>query len=318
MGHDRELLIPEPLRPGDLVGVVAPCGPVEEGALVRGITFLERLGFRVVQGDNCTRQRGYLAGHDRQRLENLTGMLESPEIRAVLFARGGYGSMRILDGIDCGAIRRDPKILLGMSDATALQLSLFARCGLVSLSGPMVAGQMAKGLDEPSERSLVDALTLPFAGKDLVEAFAATARVIRHGRAEGLFLGGCLSLVTSLLGTAHVPDFSGAVLFLEDVNEPPYRLDRMFTHLKLAGVLDRISGLVLGHFTGPRGIDVSPDAERIARELTDTHPVPILAGFPFGHALPNLTLPCGVPVELDTDGPRLTVTVQAGFRVKLH
>ncbi len=313
MSHDRRLLIPEPLRPGDMVGVVAPCGPVEEGALMHGIAFLERLGFRVVQCDDCTNQEGYLAGPDRQRLENLNSMLVDPEIRAVLFARGGYGSMRILDGIDCGAVRRDPKILLGMSDATALQLSLFTRCGLVSLSGPMVAGQMANGLDETSERSLVEALTRPFAGKDLLLPFAGEVRVIRHGRGRGCFLGGCLSLVTSLLGTSHVPDFSGAVLYLEDVNEPPYRLDRMFTHLKLAGVLGRISGLVLGHFTGPRGSDVSLDAERIATELTDRRPIPMLSGFPFGHALPNLTIPCGVPVELDTNGPRLTVAGQASL-----
>ncbi len=280
---------------------------------MQGIAFLERLGFRVVQGEHCTRQRGYLAGYDHQRLDNLQAMFESSEIRAVLLARGGYGSMRILDGLDCAAVERDPKILLGMSDATALQLFLFARCGLVSLSGPMVAGQMARGLDEQSERSLVEALTRPFAGRDLVGSFRETIRVVRPGRSIGLFLGGCLSLVTSLLGTSHIPDFSGAVLYLEDVNEPPYRLDRMFTHLKLAGVLDQISGLVLGHFTGRDQKDLSPDAERIVEELTHGRPIPIISRFPFGHSLPNLTIPCGVPVELDTAGPRLHVTAYDSF-----
>ncbi len=297
----RQIVIPEPLQPGDLVGVVAPSGPVEQEALDRGIEVVERLGFRVVQGEHCTRRSGYLAGTDEQRLDNLNTMLRSPEVRAILLARGGYGCMRILNGVDWQAAEADPKIVLGMSDATALQLALFATCGLVSLSGPMVAGQIARGLDLQSERSLVESLTTAWTGRDLLGPCSSLPRVVRPGRGRGTLMGGCLSMVTSLLGTPHAPDFSGAVLYFEDVNEPPYRLDRMLTQLKLAGVFATAAGLVLGHFLGSDRKDLSPEVERIAEGLTADRPIPILAGYPHGHGLPNLTIPCGATVELNAD-----------------
>ena len=234
-------------------------------------------------------------------------MLKDPAVRAIFFARGGYGVMRLLDSIDREAIVADPKILLGMSDVTALQLSLYTRCGLITFSGPMVAGQVAEGLDRSSEESLMQALTESFTGRNLFPSAENSAQIVRAGKASGTLLGGCLSLVTSLLGTRHFPEFKDTILFLEDIHEPPYRIDRMLTHLKLAGVLTRVAGLILGHFIGPDGEDLSAEAERILLGLIGDRPIPVISRFPHGHVLPNLTLPHGAPVMLDTENRSIMV-----------
>ncbi len=302
----RRILIPPPLKPGDLVGIVAASGPAAPEMLDEGIRFLDATGFRVRTGCHLYECSGYLAGTDAQRCQDLNAMLADPEIRAVFFARGGYGIMRLLDTIDHEAVLGDPKILVGMSDVSALSLSLFARCGLVTWAGPMVAGQVGSGLDALSAAWFVKALTESMHGRSLLPE-GWPVRVLRPGRAQGPLIGGCLSLVTALLGTCHSPDFRGAVLFLEDVNEPSYRIDRMLTHLKLARVLEQVAGIVLGNFSGNKGVDLSLAAEEILLGLIPDRHLPILCGFPHGHVLPNLTLPHGALVELGTDPPGLSV-----------
>ncbi|MCA1959698.1 MAG: LD-carboxypeptidase [Desulfomonile sp.] len=299
--------VPQPLKPGDTVGIVAPSGPVEEALLMKGAHFLESLGFSPQLGRFVCENTGYLAGNDATRCVDLNTMLADPSVRGIAFARGGYGVMRLLESIDYLSIERDPKLLLGMSDLTALQLALFARHGLVTLSGPIVAGQLAEGLDPLSERSLVDALGRPFEGLDLFSPCVDMIRIERHGRVRGVLLGGCLSLVTALLGTPYSPDYRGALLLLEDVGEPLYRIDRMLVHLKLAGIIAGVGGVVLGHFIGPAGEDLSEEAARLVSELTAGAPIPVVSHFPHGHRLPNLTLPHGAKVELDTKPPALIV-----------
>jgi muramoyltetrapeptide carboxypeptidase len=303
----RTMLIPEPLQFGDTVAVVAPSGPVEPEILSSGVTFLKQKGFRVIEGFHVCERNGYLAGTDDQRCTDLNAMLHNPVVRGIFFARGGYGAMRLLEDLDLESVRNDPKLLVGMSDATALQLSLLTRCGLISFSGPMIAGQVGAGLDAVSEESLIRALTEPIDGRNLLEPMEMDTRVLRPGRAGGILVGGCLSLVTALLGTGHSPDYSGTILFLEDVNEPSYRLDRMLIHLKLAGVLDKIGGLVAGHFLGPTGEDLSTEINRILLDVMEDNPIPVLTRVPHGHTLPNLTMPHGAPVRLDTERGSLTV-----------
>jgi muramoyltetrapeptide carboxypeptidase len=304
--HERPLLIPSPLKLGDLVGIVAPSGPLEPALLNVGLEFLARKGFRVVVGCNAAQRFGYLAGSDDQRCWDLNAMLRDSDIKGILFARGGYGVMRILDSVDWAAIRQYPKLLVGMSDITALQLSLYRHCGLVTLAGPMIAGQVAGGLDALSEESLMSFLSEPFQCRDLLPAQSGI-RVSRSGRASGTLLGGCLSLVTALTGTPHLPDFTGAILLLEDVSEPVYRIDRMLTQLKLAGVLDKVGGVILGHFLGSDNAGTVADVEGIVLELTAKKAIPIISGYPHGHALPNLTVPFGVRVEMQTDRLHLAV-----------
>ncbi|MDQ7784566.1 MAG: LD-carboxypeptidase [Desulfomonilaceae bacterium] len=298
---------PRHLQPGDLVGVVAPCGPVDTNHVNRGLEFLERTGFRVLVGIHVSERKGYLAGTDRQRCDDLNSMLTHPEVRGIVFARGGYGAMRILDSLDCRAIASDPKVLVGMSDVTALQLSLYTRCRLMTFSGPMIAGQVSTGLDPLSEQRLKQSLLEPIAGRNLVPESGTGILVLRHGRAAGALLGGCLSLITALLGTRHCPDFTESVLFLEEIHESLYRIDRMLVQLKLAGILDRVSGIILGHFIGPREVDQASRVERMVMNLTLDHPVPVISRYPHGHTLPNLTLPHGAHVTLATDPPSLIV-----------
>lgn len=289
------------------MGIVAASGPPDPDVLKEGVKFLHEQGFQVREGCHVYQRRGYLAGTDTERCDDLNGMLRDPVVRGVFFARGGYGVMRVLDSLELEAVTADPKLLIGMSDVTALQLSLYTQCGLVSLAGPMAAGQIGEGLDEVSRESLTMCTTQPLDGHDLTGGLWEALTVLRRGRAAGPILGGCLSLVTALLGSQHSPDYRGAVLLLEDVNEPAYRLDRMLTQLKLTGILDAVAAVVLGHFLGPDGTNVIADVERIVMELTANREVPVVSGFPHGHTLPNVTVPIGMMVELDTDEQFLKV-----------
>jgi len=300
-------LLPRQLEPGDRLGVVACSGPPVTELLSEGLRFFEEKGFSVIEGRHLHQRNGYLAGTDGQRCEDLNSMLRAPDVRAILFARGGYGLMRLLDSVDHDAVMRDPKPLLGMSDVTALQLSLYSQCGLVTFAGPMIAGQVGQGLDPVSEASLIRALTGRMEGHNLFADGRGSIRVLRHGRVAAPLVGGCLSLVTALLGTRHCPDYSGKALLLEDVNEAVYRVDRMLTQLKLAGILRDVEGVVLGYFDGPDGEDIAEEVENIVLEMTAANPVPIVSGFPHGHRLPNLTIPIGITVELDTEKALLRV-----------
>jgi len=313
---NKDLVIPTPLKSGDLVGVVAASGPPSADLLNEGIRFLERRGFRVRTGRHVYEKNGYLAGTDDQRCQDLNAMLRDAEVRGIFFARGGYGVMRVLDRLDSEALVQDPKVLLGMSDVTALQLSLYSRLNLVTFSGPMIAGQVGVGLDPISEKSLIEAVTQSPEGRDLWP-LESTIKVLRGGRAQGRLIGGCLSLVAALLGTPHAPNFTDCILFLEDIYEAPYRIDRMLTQLKLAGVLDKAAGLILGHFVGSDDEDLGEEAERILMELTAEEDIPILSGFPHGHVLPNLTIPHGVSVQLDTDQRMLKVRLDLDSTVGL-
>ncbi len=303
----KKIVIPPPLQPGDRVAVTATSGPVDPAVLENGIGVLTSLGLSVTAGSYLSERHGYLAGSDEQRAEDVNRFLADPDVRAVMFARGGYGVTRILDRIELDRLRDDPKLLVGMSDLTAFQLAVFSSVGLVTFSGPMAAGQVGSGLDPRSRESLQAALFEPIEGRNIAESMKTGLRVVRPGTACGRLLGGCLSMVAALLGTRYCPNFEGAVLFLEDINEPLYRIDRMLTHLRLAGVLDRISAVLACRFLGPKKSDLGFETDPLLLEATAHSPVPILAGYPHGHALPNLTLPHGARMLLSTDPPMLHV-----------
>ncbi len=292
-----------PLAKGDLVALCSVSGPPDLDLLSAGAAVLHDMGLRV-QPCLPSSPLLYLAGQDDERAGAMNVCLADPQIKGIFLARGGYGSMRILDDLDVRRLRRRPKLIFGMSDVTALQLSLFKRIGLVSMAGPMPAGQIACGLDALSARSLEQAVFGSFRGVNLIPE-GHGVRILRRGVAHGPLLGGCLSLITALMGTPHVPDMTGACLLIEDVSEPLYRIDRMLMQLKLGGVLDAVSAVVAGHFLAPNGDDISLAVDELL--MTFTRDIPLLAGFPHGHALPNVTLPHGSMVQLDTGGPRLTV-----------
>ena len=307
-----ELRRPRPLQPGELIALVGPSGPAPREKLEAGIAYLEGRGYRVRPGRHLFERHHYLAGSDAQRAADLRQAFADPGVRAIFCARGGYGTGRLLDRLDYEAIAADPKIVLGFSDTTGLYLALQAHCGLVCFTGGLVSMDLADERDPFTEEWLWRALThteplgaLPLGGE---------LKVLRPGRAVGPLRGGCLSLLCSLMGTSYVPDLAGAILLLEDVDEYPYRLDRMLNHLRLAGVLERLSGLVLGQFKDcftPEEMVRSPDLEEMVLELTEGLDLPVVTGVPYGHFRRRLVLPLGVEAVLDTALPELRLTQSA-------
>ncbi len=287
------ILKPAVLRPGDGIGVIAPAGPVTPDDLEPGLRHLEALGFRVVPGDHVYDSLGYTAGDDATRLEDLHAMFARPEVRAVLCARGGYGCLRLLPRIDLDLIRSHPKVLVGYSDVTALLMGLHAATGLITFHGPVVKalpGEEARDLDR----------LLRWVGEGArppVVDLAPHARVVRGGRATGPVLGGNLSLMCHLLGTPFLPSLDRAVLFLEDTREPLYKIDRMLTHLALAGVFDRLSAVLVGDFNGNGAGD---DVLGLLEEHLPGRAAPVVAGLSVGHAGRNVPVPIGMEATLDT------------------
>ncbi|MDR1727631.1 MAG: LD-carboxypeptidase [Acidobacteriota bacterium] len=289
---------PPALRLGDAVAVVAPAGPVSSRApFHRGVETLERLGFRVRFDERIFQSLRYLAGSDGERAGGLVRALEDPSVQAVVALRGGYGSARIVPLLDERLRDIRPKVFMGFSDITTLHLLLLRR-GWVAFHGPMVASPALGNLPEAQARHLLSLWTDP--GYLPTLRFAETeAWAAGRGAVEGVLTGGCLSLVAASLGTAYEVETEGRVLFLEDVGEPPYRIDRMLTHLRLAGKLDGVAGILLGRFHDCEQEGGGYSVTDVVRDALAGLGVPILANFPAGHAGDNWTLPLGVRVRLD-------------------
>lgn len=293
------------LRTGARVQVVAPASaPREAASYIAGIAALESEW--TLTGAYCpTPPHGYLAMPDTERTTQLQRALTAPDVDAVLCARGGYGAMRLLSHLDWNAIARaTPRWIIGYSDITALQLACWTHLRWPSLSGPVVT----------------EWAQLPSAMRN--DVFGATGPDVytptwyddtrptpwTTGLAEGPLLGGTLSVLTRLLGTPHMPDLTGAVLLLEDVQEPPYAVDRMLMHLELAGVLDQLAGALLGQFSVPESVsEPTLSMETVLREYFANRSYPVLANVPYGHLLPRTIWPLGPPVRLDTSTNAISV-----------
>lgn len=283
---------PPRLRKGDPVGIIAPAGPVDPSELEPAIDLLESFGHRTISANRLYDRSGYLAGDDEVRLEDLHAMFEDKEIKAILCARGGYGTLRILDRIDFELIRDHPKIIVGYSDITALLLSIYRHTGLVTFHGPVV-----REFPKNREQNLNAILEL-VRGETLPRLDLTNGNALRQGKGTGILLGGNLSLITSLIGTTFLPSLKGTIVFIEERDEPLYRIDRMLTHLRLSGVFDGIHGLVAGRF------EACGDMDAINGLLLDTvanQDIPVMTGLPVGHGQESITLPLGLEVSIDTD-----------------
>jgi len=292
------MIKPSKLNPGDAVGVVSPGGPVNRSQLEADIHFLENKGFTVHVAPHVYDRQGYLAGNDGDRLWDLEEMFRNTEIKAVFCSRGGYGSMRLLDRIDYGLIRKNPKIVVGYSDITALLSGIFKKTGLITFHGPLVRG--LSSLPENTWQNLVRMIS----SQEPVSFASMAGYPLSGGKTTGVLMGGNLSLICMLVGTPFMPSLSGCILFIEDRGEALYRLDRMLTHLALSGSLEGIRGLITGHFLDcgdPAAID------DLIKERFEPMGIPIAAGFPLGHGPDNTTLPLGIPAELDTHHMRLSL-----------
>ncbi len=297
---DMQIIKPNQLRRGDIIGICAPASPPASDAnLNRGIIYLEQLGFRIELGKNVLRKNGYLAGTDKQRAADLNSLFANPNVMAIFSVRGGYGSHRILPLLDYNLIKNNPKIFVGYSDITAIQLALFAKCGLVTFSGPMVAVEMAEGLENTTEERFWKMLT----SKDKPNSIAGKAKipVAKRRTATGKLIGGNLSIISSLVGTQYFPNTDNTIFILEDIDERPYRIDRMLMQLKLADVFMKMNGIVLGDFSRCRPEKGKPSLtiKKIFQETFSTFMFSVLSDIRYGHLKNSIPFPMGVYVKLD-------------------
>lgn len=284
------------------MGIAALSGPVDPDRLNLGIAALERLGFVPVPAANLGSRSGMFAGDDAERLAAFHQLAADPSIAAILFARGGHGVLRVLPGIDWELLGRRPRAYVGFSDLTPFLLEVVRRLGLVAFHGPMVAADFARGQDEAERASFLGAL----AGRYPAEQWFPAS--IREGTepVRGVLLGGCLSLLIATLGTPYAADLDGAILLLEDVGEPPYRIDRMLAQLRLSGRLDRLAGLLVGHLDdGDRPLAPEAVWREVLADALGSFTWPVGIGHNSGHRSPNWTLPLGLPAVLDAAGRRL-------------
>ena len=282
---------PPRLKEGDRIGIIAPAGPVLRDEIQPGLDFLKSLGFEPVCSPHLYDQKGYLAGEDKARVKDLHAMFRDRKIKAILCARGGYGTHRILQKLDFGLFSRNPKIFVGYSDITALLFALFKKSGLITLHGPVLR-DLLKG----DGRNAALLLKLMTSGEWTTVNFPS-GTAIKEGRAEGVVLGGNLSLICHLIGTPFLPSFKGKLLFIEEKGEPLYRIDRMLTHLLLSGELEKCAGFMVGTL---EGCGDPASVMELVRERCSRLNMPIVSGLPVGHGEQNVPLPIGVKAVLDT------------------
>jgi len=292
----------KPLTPGCRVALVAPSGPLKDGDLDRAVANVHTLGWEPWIGTYAEAQEDYFAGPDNLRIADLNNALHDDDIDAIWCLRGGYGAMRLIDQVDYDALKRRPKAIIGFSDITALHCAIGLRADLWTIHGPTARGKLTPF----SEKSLRAA-----AYRDAQPAGnAPNARTLVAGRARGRLTGGNLSLLSALHGTPFQPDYDGAILVLEDVNEAPYRIERMLLQLKLSGDLQKCAGIAFGQFTDPAedaSLGGIRSIEAVLVEAARWAGVPAIAGIPVGHIDEQWSLPMGADAELDADARSLTI-----------
>lgn len=304
----RGRLLPMPLNAGDTVGLVSPSSATDDSFnLQLAREAMEALGFRVKTGAHYAERYGHLAGADAGRAADLNAMFADTAVKAIVCVRGGSGAARLLPLLDYAMIRRNPKALLGYSDITALHCALNARTGLVTFHGPIGSGSWNTfNVDQFNrlflQRELMQYRNKAEAGDELVPRKNRTL-AITGGTARGELLGGNLAVLTALAGSPYLPAFDGKILFLEDIGEAPYRVDRMFTTLKLMGALDRIGGFIFGECTdcNPGDGYGSLTLEQILEDHIRPLKIPAYRGAMIGHLREQFIVPVGAPVEMDAD-----------------
>ncbi len=295
--------LPQRLQKGDKVALITPASPIKVARLKQAVEIVESLGLKPVWGDKVHKHYGYLAGTDEQRLAELLEAFTDPQVKAVFAVRGGYGTLRLLDKIPYRVIRRNPKIFLGFSDITGLQMAFLKKASLPSLHVNL-ASLKHEYTQDIFRQMVMEAqpVELPFE-----TGFTPRPSVIVPGKARGMLIGGNLSLLVSLIGTGFLPSMRGKIVFIEEVNEPPYKIDRMLTQLFLTTDIDKAAGIVLGVFNkcNRENFYEKPEAslslKDIFLEKFGNMNVPVIGGFPLGHIDKMSILPLGIKIELDTD-----------------
>jgi muramoyltetrapeptide carboxypeptidase len=306
------MLKPKKLRPGDKIAIVSPASAFLREEFDKGVAEIRRLGFEPVFEESVFAQHGgYLSGEGKVRARAFLNAWRDPSIRALIAVRGGYGSVHLLPFLEKEDLRQTPKAFIGYSDLTTVLTYLTGTCGIVSFHGPMLDRRLSRGIDAYDRESFLGALT---SAEPLGELGGTTLETIKGGEAAGILMGGTLAQLVASLGTPYAFDPPiGHVLFLEDVGERPFRLDRMVTQLRLAGVLDRAAAIVLGDFVDCDEPGGAPAAKTVLADLLKDFDGPIVHGFPSGHTRAAfVTLPFGVRARVAANGKPRVIIEEAG------
>lgn len=298
----------KPLSNSAIIGVTSPAWIPVRDRLASGVQYLQGKGYTIRTGDNINKTYGYFAGTESERLDDLHDLYTAPDVEMIICTRGGWGGLRMVNRLSYQIVSENPKPLVGYSDITTLHLAIYKMAGIPSLSGPMVAVEMAKGIHPFTEKHFWGQVYNK--ERQYVFNYSETgAKTMLAGKAEGILLGGCLSMVAGLLGTPFCPDYTDKILFIEDVGEKPYKIDRYLAQLMQAGVLAGIKGLILGDF-----IDCEAEKDETSftiAQLIDHYfsdaKYPVIYNFPYGHGEVKFTMPIGMNVKLETKKETLTL-----------
>ncbi len=297
------ILKPKRLKPGDVIGIISPASsPDDPIKIENGVKYLEKLGYRTEVGKNVGKYNGYLAGTDDERLDDLHTMFNNKNVNAIFCVRGGYGSARLLDKIDYKIIAHNPKIFVGYSDINALQMAFFTKCGLVTFAGPMVAVDFEDKVSPFTEEIFWDMITSNKKIGRVENPNKEKFFILTKGRAQGRILGGNVSIINSLISTEYLPKLKDSILLLEEINEAPYRIDRMLNQLRIMKVLKSVNGIILGDFVKC----VEYDTEKRTLSLNDVIveyfaglKIPVIYNFRHGHLSEKVTIPFGLRTVLN-------------------
>ncbi|MBV6824114.1 LD-carboxypeptidase [Pseudomonas sp. PD9R] len=293
-----------------LIGVIAPAGPATLDTH-KAVRWMRARGYGLKVFPGVYEKEGYLAGSDDVRLDDLHAAFADSEVDAIICLRGGYGTPRLLDRIDFELLRNNAKPFIGYSDITALHLAISRYAGFVTFHGPLLNADLLGSRQQPTESSFFNMLRGQLkAGSVLAHPVAYPLTTIEPGIAHGRLLGGNLSIIAATMGTPYEIDAEGVILFIEDINEPLYRIDRLLTHLRLAGTLHKLRGVLVGDVAG---VD-APALERLLKQTFGPLRIPVLSGWRSGHCDPNLTLPMGALVRLDAGNKELVLEQDVVFR----
>lgn len=312
-----KIVKPNKLKKGDLIGIISPASSPEDISIIEnGIRYIESFGYSTTIGKSVGNVRGYLAGTDEERVADLHQMFSDKNVRAIFCLRGGYGAVRLLDKIDYKLIKNNPKILVGFSEITALQMAFFRKAGLVTFGGPMVIPNFSRNISPFTEKNFWKTISSVKKRKRVEAKFLFGRNLKNPSVVSGRILGGNLAVLTSLIGSKYFPDLKESILFLEEVSEPPYKIDRMLNQLKLNNVLRKVKGIILGNFVDCEEKDATKKTltlEKVFEDYFSNLNIPVFHSFPHGHINDLVTFPFGVKVKLNLGREKIEF-LQSGVR----
>ena len=297
------IIKPSRLKRGDVIGLVSPAStPNDMQKLDNGIRYLEKNGYRVKLGENVGKSNGYLAGSDQERANDINTMFKDKSVKAIFCIRGGYGASRILDKLDYKIIKNNPKIFVGYSDITALQMAFLQKTGLITFAGPMVATDFSSEISHYTEEYFWEIITSKKKLGRIEQSDKSKMPGISKGNAYGRIIGGNISVLSALIGTEYFPDLKNRILIFEDIDEPPYKIDRILNQFRLLKVFKLLNGIVLGRFvdcfehdTSKKTLTLGEVMEFYLKDLN----IPVLYSFPHGHIKDMITVPYGINIKMN-------------------